>query len=78
MRKRDFTLVLAAAMLVPVLPAAAHAQDGFMLGLPKAQLTVRAGPMLHRAGGDLFGFFQSQLTLDQGDFRAPAVSADAS
>lgn len=78
MRKRGLILATAAATLFPVLPGALHAQDGFMLGQPKAQLTLRAGPMLHRAGGDLLGFFQSELTLDRGDFRAPAVAAEFS
>ncbi|HSJ32884.1 MAG TPA: hypothetical protein VK933_15695 [Longimicrobiales bacterium] len=76
MRKRGLILAIAATLLLPVLPVAVHAQDGFMFGRPKAQLTLRAGPMLHRAEGDLLGFFQSELTLDRGDFRAPAISAE--
>ena len=76
MRKRGLILATAAALLVPAVPVAVHAQDGFMFGQPKAQLTLRAGPMLHRAEGDLLGFFQSELTLDRGDFRAPALSAE--
>ncbi|MGH7447021.1 MAG: outer membrane protein, partial [Longimicrobiales bacterium] len=52
--------------------------DGFLFGRPKAQLTLRAGPVQHRAGGDLFDFFQSELTLDRGDFRAPAIGGDLS
>jgi hypothetical protein len=47
-----------------------------MFGQPKAQATLRAGPVLHRAGGDLLGFFQSELTLDRGDFRAPAIAGE--
>lgn len=78
MRKRGLILATAAASLFPVLPCAVHAQDGFMFGQPQGQLTLRAGPMMHRAGGDLFGFFQSELTLDRGDFRAPALSGDFS
>jgi hypothetical protein len=78
MRKRGLILATAAASLFPVLPVAVHAQDGFMLGQPKAQVTLRAGPMLHRAGGDLLSEFQSQLTLDRGDFRAPALALEIS
>lgn len=76
MRKRGLILATAAASLFPALPAAVHAQDGFMLGQPRAQFTLRAGPMLHRAGGDLFSFFRSELTLERSDFRAPAVGAE--
>lgn len=72
MRKRG--LILATAVLL--FPAASHAQDGFMFGQPKGQLTLRAGPVLHRAGGDLLNFFQSELTLDRGDFRAPAIGGE--
>jgi len=74
MRKRY--LLLIAASLVPALPDAVRAQDGFMLGQPEIQVNLRAGPMLHRAGGDLLGFFQSELTLDRDDFRAPAVAGE--
>lgn len=77
MRKRGLILATA-VMLCPAVPSALHAQDGFMFGQPKGQLTLRAGPVLHRAGGDLFNFFQSQLTLDRGDFRAPAIGGDFS
>lgn len=76
MRKRYLFLV--AASLVPALPDAVRAQDGFMLGQPEIQVNLRAGPMLHRAGGDLFSFFQSELTLDRDDFRAPAVAGEFS
>lgn len=75
MTKRD--LVLIAALSVPAAtPLAAHAQDGFLFGQPKAQVTLRAGPMLHRAGGDLFGFFTDSLTLERSDFRAPAIGGE--
>lgn len=77
MRKRGLILATA-AMLAPavVAPSVVHAQDGFLFGQPKGQLTVRAGPVLHRAGGDLLNFFQTELTLDRGDFRAPAISGE--
>lgn len=76
MRMRGLILATAVATLLPVAPAELYAQDGFLFGSPKAQLTVRAGPVLHRAGGDLFDFFQSELTLDRSDFRAPALGVD--
>jgi hypothetical protein len=75
MRKRGLILIVAAS-LVPALPDAVHAQDGFMLGQPEAQVNLRAGPMLHRAGGDLFRFFESELTLERSDFRAPAIAGE--
>jgi len=73
MRKRDFIPIVAVLL---VLPGAAHAQDGFLFGSPKAQITLRAGPVLHRAGGDLFGFFRDELTLGRGDFSAPAIGGE--
>lgn len=75
MRKRGLILATA-VMLFPAESTAVHAQDGFMFGQPEGQLTLRAGPVLHRAGGDLLNFFQSELTLDRSDFRAPAISGE--
>jgi hypothetical protein len=74
MRKRSFVTVLAVLSVTPV--TTVQAQDGFLFGQPRGQLTLRAGPLMHRAGGDLFDFFQSELTLDGGDFRAPAVGGE--
>lgn len=69
--------VLTAALLGCALAAApAHAQNDFMFRRPAASLTLRAGPMLHTAGGDVFEFMQSELTLEQGDFRAPALGGE--
>jgi hypothetical protein len=78
MRTRRLVPALAVLLLLLLAapPAGVRAQDGFMFGQPKAQVTLRAGPVLHRAGGDLFGFFTSELTLERGDFRAPAVGAE--
>ena len=75
MRKHGLTL-FAAILLIPALPGASHAQDGFMLGQPEVQVNLRAGPLLHRAGGDLLEFFQSELTLERDDFRAPSFSGE--
>lgn len=65
------TLVLAAAV------APASAQEGFLFGEPTASITVRGGTMHYRAKGDLFTEIRQELTLDRGDFRAPALGADA-
>ena len=78
MRTRSFATVIAVLSSVPFATGTLHAQDGFMFGRPQAQLTVRAGPVLHRASGDLFDFFQNELTLDGGDFRAPSIAGEIS
>ena len=39
-------------------------------------VTLRAGPVMHTAGGDVFEFMQSELTLERGDFRAPALGVE--
>jgi hypothetical protein len=76
MQKRH--LVPAAVLtLLAATPIAVEAQADFMFGHPKAQVTLRAGPMLHRAGGDLFGFFTSELTLERSDFLAPTIGGEA-
>lgn len=63
-------------LLISAFPLDLHGQDGFLFGPPRMELTVRAGSMLHHAGGDLFEFFLTELTLDRKDFRAPAMSAE--
>jgi hypothetical protein len=75
MRTRGIVSLLL-LLLLPAMMPEAHAQDGYLLGRPHAQLTLRAGPVLHRVDGDLFGFFRSELTLERSDFRAPAVSGE--
>jgi hypothetical protein len=76
MRKRGLILASAMLSLIPSVPADVHAQNGFLFGKPKAQLTLRAGPVMHRAGGDVFELFRTDLTLDRGDFRAPAIGGE--
>lgn len=78
MRKRGLILASAMLSLLPAVPAAVHAQNGFMFGQPKVQLTLRAGPVLHRAGGDVFELFRTDLTLDRSDFRAPSIGGEVS
>jgi hypothetical protein len=76
MRMRGVVTTLPLLALMSIGAPAAHAQDGFLFGRPNAQVTLRAGPVMHRAGGDLFDFFRSELTLERSDFRAPALAAD--
>jgi hypothetical protein len=73
--RRTALLAVLAVLLWPQ-AAEVHAQDGYMIGRPTAQLTVRAGPVQHRVGGDVFEFFRSELTLDRGDFRTPMVAGE--
>lgn len=64
--------VLAAA----VLPRPAAAQDGFLFRSPITGITVRGGPLLYTAGGDLFSEMRDRLTLDRNDFRTAMYGAD--
>jgi hypothetical protein len=73
MRTRSLLLPLLAAVM---LPAAGAAQDGFLFRQPQVQLTLRAGPVLPRAHGDIFELLTTELTLERSDFRAPALSAE--
>lgn len=73
MRMRGPLLSLMALALVP---AVAAAQDGFLFSKPVVQATFRAGPVIHRAQSDVFDLMTSELTLDRGDFRAPAIQGD--
>jgi hypothetical protein len=65
--------------LCAVLPAVASAQEsgnGFLFGTPAGALTLRAGWAAPRASSDLFSFTTNQLTLNRGDFSAPALGGD--
>ena len=64
-----------AVVLVAAPLERAAAQD-FLFGPPVAQLTVRTGPVVHRANGDLYDFFTSQLTIDKSDFRALSFAGE--
>lgn len=66
--------LLAAVLLL--VPAAAAGQDGFLFRPPAAGITVRAGPMMHTAGGDLFGQLRRDLTLDRRHFATPVLGVD--
>lgn len=58
----------------------AAAQDrpapDFLFGEPRGSIGIRASRVFARAGSDLFDFIQKQLTIDEGDFDAPAVAVD--
>jgi hypothetical protein len=76
MRKRGLILATTGLLLSPAVTSDVHAQNGFMFGQPKTQLSLRVGPVLHRASGDVFELFRTDLTLERGDFRAPSVGGD--
>jgi hypothetical protein len=68
--------LLVAALAVLAVPRTAAAQDGFLFSAPQAGLTLRAGPMLYSARGDVFEAMRKDLTLERGDFRGPSVGLD--
>ncbi|HEY4303159.1 MAG TPA: hypothetical protein VGM82_01725 [Gemmatimonadaceae bacterium] len=66
-------------VLLAALPATALAQDagnGFLFGSPAGAVTLRGGWDVARAGGDLFAFTTSQLTLNRSDFSSPNIGMD--
>ena len=69
----------AALSLLTVLSAAtlagAQSRD-FMFGEPRAAIGVRGSWVFAREGSDVFSFVKQHLTIDDGDFNAPAVAAD--
>ncbi len=48
----------------------------FLLQRPYGSIGVRSGWIFARAGSDLFDFVEDQLTVDKGDFNAPAMAVD--
>lgn len=54
----------------------AQAQDGFMFGMPRTTVTLRAGASQAAADDNVFRFMTEQLTLNRDDFRAAAFGAD--
>ena len=48
----------------------------FLFGRPHGSLALRGGFVFARAGSDLFDFVTDQLTIDGGDFNAPAVGGE--
>jgi len=66
-----------AVMLLALLPRAADAQggEGYLFKQPRVSFSVRAGLSVPRAGSELFSFTTEQLTVEKGDFNAPALEA---
>ena len=74
---RSYKLVLMGALLATAASASpAIAQDGYMFGMPRATLTLRAGVARPAAEGELFQRFMSDLTLDKDDFASATFGAD--
>ncbi len=48
----------------------------FMFGDPRGSLSLRGSWVFARAGSDLFDFVTEQLTIDSGDFNAPAIGGE--
>ena len=48
----------------------------FLFGAPRGTASVRGSWVFARAGSDLFDFVTDQLTLENGDFNAPAISGE--
>ena len=60
----------------PAAPEQTRPAPDFLFGEPRGSIGVRARWVFARAGGDLFEFIQKQLTIDEGDFDAPAFAVD--
>ena len=48
----------------------------FIFGRPHGSLSLRGSRVFARAGSDLFDFVTDQLTLESGDFNAPAIGSE--
>ncbi|MBI4266055.1 MAG: hypothetical protein HY657_16895 [Acidobacteria bacterium] len=84
MRPLSFVLCVIVAGAVPAAAQSRPTPD-FLFGEPRGSLGVRASWIFASAGQpcaelrgcqDLFSFVTQQLTLDRGDFNAPAIAAD--
>jgi outer membrane protein W len=51
--------------------------DGFLFGMPRGSISLRAGFALPTASSDVFAFSHDNLTVGRGDFAGSTVSADA-
>ena len=74
--RRTLSLACTTALLLALAPTLVVGQEGFFFGPPRTQLAIRTGAMLHSAGGDLFDFFRSELTLDRVDMLGPFVTGE--
>lgn len=70
----------AALVLIILLGCAAVARAqgsrDFLFGEPRASIGVRGSWVFAREGSDIFSFVKQHLTIDDGDFDAPAVAGD--
>jgi hypothetical protein len=73
---RSTLLPLGLALVAGGVPGKAAGQDDFLFRAPIAAFTLRVGPMLYSATGDVFDQMTDTLTLSRGDFRAPAFGAE--
>ena len=60
----------------PLPPTAPRSAPDFFFRAPNATLGVRGTLLVPRGGSDWFDFVTDQLTLETGDFRAPAIAID--
>ena len=77
MKRRFRTVSRLMAVFVFALPLQASAQDGFFFKQPYITVSVKAGPSLPRASGELFDFMTDQLTLSRRDFQSVGIQVDA-
>jgi hypothetical protein len=83
---RRWTAISAFVAVTAAAPALAQRPpDGFLLGAPEGQITLRGGWAAATAGRrapgtatrpDIFGFVSRDLTLERGDFSSPALGID--
>lgn len=64
------------AVTMAVVPEAVMAQSGFMLRRPAATVSLLGGWAFPGEGSDLFEFTRQELTVDDGDFAAPAIGLE--
>lgn len=64
------------ALLTCFAAAPVFAQNGYMIGAPKATVTLHLGAAAPIANDELFSFFTDNLTLDRSDFRAFSIGGD--
>jgi hypothetical protein len=78
MRVRVFDAAALCLIFLLACAAAARAQGSrdFLFGEPRASIGVRGSWVFAREGSDIFSFVKQQLTIDDGDFNAPAIAAD--
>lgn len=73
-----FMFVQPAAAQDPPRPSGQQTRPApdFLFRRPKGTLGIRGSWIFARAGSDLYDFVEDQLTIDKGDFNAPAFAAD--